>query len=82
MLENIILPNTDSSNQTPDVVLPVMDRIELQNRYQSMSPEDTARNRLLLMAAQNAINPVTAPKEYPTDYDNELRDLIDSVNVE
>ena len=47
-----------------------------------MSPEDTARNRLLLMAAQNAINPVTAPKEYPTDYDNELRDLIDSVNVE
>lgn len=82
MLENIILPDTDSSNQTPDVVLPVMDRIELQNRYQSMSPEDTARNRLLLMAAQNAINPVTAPKEYPTDYDNELRDLIDSVNVE
>lgn len=82
MLENVILPNTDSSNQTPDVVLPVMDRIELQNRYQSMSPEDTARNRLLLMAAQNAINPVTAPKEYPTDYDNELRDLIDSVNVE
>jgi hypothetical protein len=82
MLENIILPNTDSSNQTPDVVLPVMDRIELQNRYQPMSPEDTARNRLLLMAAQNAINPVTAPKEYPTDYDNELRDLIDSVNVE
>ena len=82
MLENVILPNTDSSNQTPDVVLPVMDRIELQNRYQPMSPEDTARNRLLLMAAQNAINPVTAPKEYPTDYDNELRDLIDSVNVE
>lgn len=82
MLENIILPNTDSSNQTPDVVLPVMDRIELQNRYQPMSPEDTARNRLLLMAAQNAINPVTTPKEYPTDYDNELRDLIDSVNVE
>ena len=82
MLENIILPDTDSSNQTPDVVLPVMDRIELQNRYQSMSPEDTARSRLLLMAAQNAINPVTAPKEYPTDYDNELRDLIDSVNVE
>lgn len=82
MLENIILPNTDLSNQTPDVVLPVMDRIELQNRYQSTSPEDTARNRLLLMAAQNAINPVTAPKEYPTDYDNELRDLIDSVNVE
>lgn len=82
MLENIILPNTDSSNQTPDVVLPVMDRIELQNRYQPISPEDTARNRLLLMAAQNAINPVTAPKEYPTDYDNELRDLIDSVNVE
>ena len=82
MLENIILPNTDSSNQTPNVVLPVMDRIKLQNRYLSMSPEDTARNRLLLMAAQNAINPVTAPKEYPTDYDNELRDLIDSVNVE
>lgn len=82
MLENILLPNTDSSNQTPDVVLPVMDRIELQNRYQPMSPEDTARNRLLLMAAQNAISPVTAPKEYPTDYDNELRDLIDSVNVE
>lgn len=82
MLENIILPNTDSSNQTPDVVLPVMDRIELQNKYQPASPEDTARNRLLLMAAQNAINPVTAPKEYPTDYDNELRDLIDSVNVE
>lgn len=82
MLENIILPNTDSSNQMPDVVLPVMDRIELQNKYQPASPEDTARNRLLLMAAQNAINPVTAPKEYPTDYDNELRDLIDSVNVE
>lgn len=82
MLENIILPNTDSSNQTPDVVLPVMDRIELQNKYQPASPEATARNRLLLMAAQNAINPVTAPKEYPTDYDNELRDLIDSVNVE
>ena len=82
MLENIILPNTDSSNQTPDVVLPIMDRIELQNKYQPASPEDTARNRLLLMAAQNAINPVTAPKEYPTDYDNELRDLIDSVNVE
>lgn len=82
MLEDILLSNDKSESPAVDVVLPVMDRIELQNRYQPMSPEGTARNRLLLMAAQNAINPVTAPKEYPTDYDNELRDLIDSVNVE
>lgn len=82
MLEDILLSNDKSESPAVDVVLPVMDRIELQNRYQPISPEDTARNRLLLMAAQNVISPVTAPKEYPTDYDNELRDLIDSVNVE
>lgn len=82
MLEDILLSNGKAESPAVDVVLPVMDRIELQNKYQPASPEATARNRLLLMAAQNAINSVPAPVEYPTDYDNELRDLIDSVNVE
>jgi hypothetical protein len=82
MLEDILLSNDKAESPAVDVVLPVMDRIELQNKYQPASPEDTARNRLLLMAAQNAINSVPAPVEYPTEYDNELRELIDSVSAE
>lgn len=82
MLEDILLSNDKAESPAVDVVLPVMDRIELQSKNQPASPEDTARNRLLLMAAQNAINSVPVPVEYPTEYDNELRDLIDSVSAE
>lgn len=79
MLENILLSGPAAAQPADDVVLPIMDRENIQ----SSTDGDNVRNRLLLMSAQNAINSgMMTPTEYPTDYDNELRDLIDSVSVE